>query len=371
MKRSSIIIGSALLSILAVAVWHLTETEREIRRLHRDFTSANWPVEAYRYDPSIGFEPTPGVYGKVRDGKFTFSTHALGYRVPLDADRNESRPGGVLSLGCSFTYGDEVNAEDTFTHRLGELLGLPAYNFGVCSYSYVSSLLRLEKLERTGVLKELSPSIILLGAGKWLYRRSTSPYYPTGSLQFAYSYLGRDGEGLAIKPPPEDHDIKHMMTAREAYFGERGRDGALTPERRALLKGLVPRVSKAREAKREITSRSPDVPERDLYEFLLPKFHEISSRIGARFVVLWMPRSAEQKPPTVVAEIMDELPGALLVDGMKALERIGFEDLFQPEGIHYNRRTHYAMAELIAVELRRGGSQESKHERAAEDMARP
>ena len=143
---------------------------------HNLLTGSRWPIGSYRYHEAIGYEQTPSFSEMLLDNSFYFKTHQFGYRIPRFADNNSYESGGVLSLGCSFTFGDGVEAEDTFSFLFAESLKKQAYNYGVCSYSYASSLLQLEELHKKGVLKKLKPSIVILGAGDWLIERSLSPF---------------------------------------------------------------------------------------------------------------------------------------------------------------------------------------------------
>ncbi len=116
-------------------------------------TASRWPLDVYGYHKTIGYEQTPGVSVRLLDRSFTSRTHELGFRIPLAQDQRTVGPGGLLSVGCSFTFVG------------GEILGIPSYNYGVSSYSYIGAPLKLEELEQRGLFDQLQPSAIVLGAG--------------------------------------------------------------------------------------------------------------------------------------------------------------------------------------------------------------
>jgi len=111
---------------------------------HNGITKLRWPVGAHRYSEGAGFEMTPGFSAKMLGSSFYVKTHELGFRIPEFQDSKSVITGGVIAIGCSYTFGDEVDAEKTFTWQIAARLGLPAYNYGVCSSSYTSSILQLQ-----------------------------------------------------------------------------------------------------------------------------------------------------------------------------------------------------------------------------------
>ena len=169
-------------------------------KFHKEFADRDQGWPGLRYHPTIGYEQTPE-FEEQWDTYFAKS-HELGYRIGKGDSVHEITPGGILAIGGSFTYGDAVEHEQAFPKVAADALGVPVYNYGVGSYSYASALLQLRDLDERGVLERLAPSIILLGAGDWLVDRSLSPLFPTSGLPFGYAYIGRQGDELAVLPPP-------------------------------------------------------------------------------------------------------------------------------------------------------------------------
>lgn len=320
--RKLVVAGGSALLTLALVSFGLLESYGE--RFHALLTRGRWPVGSYRYDAATGnFELTPGISKSMLDGSFHVKTHHLGYRIAEGADAEAFRPGGVLAIGCSFTFGDEVEAEETFTAVAARTLGLDAYNFGVCSYSYASVVRQLEDLDRRGVLEQLAPSIVVLGAGSWMPARSLSPFYPTPDLQLAYPYVGLEEGVPAVVDPPGAISVRHAIgfATTTSYFDGDRRDVPFDLRRRLLMLATIPRVLLARVTQR--TFANPVTPEQ-MYRFVLERISRITGRIGAKLVVLNMPihRQEATLDPALVAAI-DECRCATLVDGHAALARHG------------------------------------------------
>jgi lysophospholipase L1-like esterase len=106
-------------------------------------------------NPDLVYELHPGVEAtytylnpQVRDLEYRVRVNAAGQRGAL-LDPSSAKP-RVLVLGDSYAFGFGVNDDETFPHRLGELLGGRAdvLNFGVPGYDLVQevALLRAKGL---------------------------------------------------------------------------------------------------------------------------------------------------------------------------------------------------------------------------------
>jgi lysophospholipase L1-like esterase len=107
----------------------------------------HWYVQTVRYHPVLGWSGAPNLVAS-KDG-IPIRTNALGYRDREPGDAQHLQRPGVLVLGDSFTWGDEVRFEDRFTSLLEASCGavcdrLPAIrtiNNGVIGYGTAQSLL--------------------------------------------------------------------------------------------------------------------------------------------------------------------------------------------------------------------------------------
>lgn len=282
---------------------------------HKFLVNGRWPIGSYRYNAGIGFELTPGFCGVTNNGAVSKSVcvHELGYRISPEQDPHSFRQGGVLSIGCSFTYGDLVESSETFTQRIADSLGLEGYNFGVPSYSYASSIVQLRQLHERGVLDELAPSIVVLGAGGWLKRRSLSPFPPSGSgPRYTYAFIDRLGDKAFIAQPDEIYSSKYVFDMRAKYFTPDPLDKKFTSERQHLLQQLMPTAIKADRARRSFPKST--VTDEQLYEFILVEIQHLAQAHDMQFVVLW--QFAEKYPdlPQSLLEAARAHDDVLLVD---------------------------------------------------------
>ena len=106
-----------------------------------------WYLQAVRYHPVLGWSGYPNFVG-MRDGR-PVRTNSLGYRDREPVEADDGKKPGVLFLGDSFTWADEVALEDRFTSLLEASCGLQcdrlpairAINRGVIGYGTAQSFL--------------------------------------------------------------------------------------------------------------------------------------------------------------------------------------------------------------------------------------
>lgn len=122
-------------SISPVAVANYRD--RRIDLIRRGYPAA--------HDARLGYVPRPG---------FASAENRWGAMVSIGADSLRTngpgpRPagaGGVLAVGDSFTFGDQVADADTWPARLEQRLQRPVWNGGVFGYSFAQTVLRAEQL---------------------------------------------------------------------------------------------------------------------------------------------------------------------------------------------------------------------------------
>lgn len=339
---------------------------------HRDLTRGRLPIGVFRYARGPGFELTPGFSARMLDGTFFVRTHGLGYRIPENADARNVSSGGVLATGCSFTFGDEVEAQDTFAYRLGEKLGLPSYNFGVPAYSLASVIRQLETLRERGVLDQLAPSVVVLGIGDWLVERSLNPFVPSEDMQYAYPYIAEVGGGghedgdrgtgaasggtgrrLAVVDPPAWASIEHKFTFAGLYFPEGTRNVRLTPRRMWLLGREIPRVLRANfdgNRTRKKLLRQLPFPTVELYDFVLA---EVEKNFAPQVVLVVLALTIDPARPIdsgLVAAVRRH-PRFRLVDGARALREAKVPAEAYCCGRHPGPAAHEAYAAALARTL--------------------
>jgi hypothetical protein len=342
--RAALLLVGTAVPLVALLVYYAIS-------YHDVLVKSRWPLGVYEYDPVLGYRLSPGFSARLLDGSFHVSTHELGYRVPESADRVLAPPGGVMSLGCSFTFGDEVEAEQTFTYLVAERLGLPAYNYGVCAYSYPTMILQLRRLQESGVLDRLRPRVLVLGVGDWLIARSFSPFMPSDDLQYAYPYFSVRDDEVVIVQPPEPFSLAHLFKLQRAYFPEGRRDVPLTLRRFLLLAREVPRVLYANllgNRQRARLKQGPPVPSEVLYGLILREVEKVSFPAGMHLVVLWMSTLPNEDMDPGLRAAAAHHPGVDLVDGGEALRRDRVAADQYCCGHHPGPQAHQAYARAIA-----------------------
>lgn len=120
-----------------------------------------WGGDVVGYDAKLGWQTVGAGYG------------ALGERLSERAPRAPSAR-RVALIGCSFTHGDEVEAEQTWAHHLAALRpDLDPWNLGVGGYGLDQAVLRLER-----VAAELRPDEVWIGLMPSALPRMLSLYRP-------------------------------------------------------------------------------------------------------------------------------------------------------------------------------------------------
>ena len=110
-------------------------------------------------DPDLGIKPRRG---RVRMGHkvvnddtvlfdVIYSTLDSGWRV---TPQNPSAKTAVVFFGCSFTYGEGLNDEDSFPFKVGQILGpqYQVYNFGMSGYGSHQMLAQIQ----SGILDDMA-----------------------------------------------------------------------------------------------------------------------------------------------------------------------------------------------------------------------
>src|SRR5262249_10078893 len=120
------------------------------------------PTMAYSFDvyhPTRGWALRPGFSGVEVDNA-TFSSNSRGLRG--SSEHTYEKPLGnlrILTVGDSFTFGDEVSDDETWAYFLEKLLpGSEVLNFGVHGYGHDQMLLYLRE---EGI--KYRPDIVILG----------------------------------------------------------------------------------------------------------------------------------------------------------------------------------------------------------------
>ncbi len=104
----------------------------------------------FRHDDLLGHVPNPGFSGP-GIGRSFHTIDADGFRSCGESAScvNGSEDGAILTVGDSFTYGDEVRDEETWPAQLQRLTGRRVLNGGVTGYGFDQMVLRAEQYAAT------------------------------------------------------------------------------------------------------------------------------------------------------------------------------------------------------------------------------
>lgn len=286
-----------------------------------------WPVGAYVYDPGIGFDFAPNISGFIQDRSFYVKSHRLGYRIGKNEDASNFQDKGVLSLGCSFTYGDEVESEQTFTQLVADSLNIPAYNYGVSSFSYIHALLKAQKLKDEGILDQIKPEYVILGCWSGLLDRSRSPYPPlTGNMPLVAAHITKNEDGLNIHPAANFNDAFELIK----LYRKEGPGMNFEKFRKIFV--IAPSyvkmfltMDRSKGASKNKTYNE-NVTDFEIYDFYLTEMEKVFSSYNTQIIVLYMPYRSFDIPDKALMEALALHPDIILVDGHEAVKRFNLKD---------------------------------------------
>lgn len=185
MRKSTVLnIGLATISVCLTLLG--LELAVRIHRgtvLHFQSLTAEPQIRVGRmaYHPRLGWLPKPGRVST----RWTSNVDASGIRSNGRSILAAGRP--ILAVGDSFTFGDEVEDNETWTAHLERLLNARVLNAGVGAYGIDQAFLRAELL-----LDEYNPGVVILSFISDDINRTEYSYYPYGGGWKPY-FRYRDG----------------------------------------------------------------------------------------------------------------------------------------------------------------------------------
>jgi len=103
-----------------------------------------------RFDAELGWDNRPNrslAYSNFLGRTIRIRTDALGARGPDP----QAGPDLIDAYGDSYTFGSDVNDDETWSHVLSRLTGIRVRNFGVVAYGPDQALLKIERNFRRGI----------------------------------------------------------------------------------------------------------------------------------------------------------------------------------------------------------------------------
>jgi len=286
-------------------------------------TPLRWPVGAYVYDKNIGFDFAPDVSGPIQDGSFYVKSHHLAYRIGEHDDGNSFQPGGVLSLGCSLTYADEVESEQSFTQVIADSLGIPAYNYGVSSFSYAHALVKAQNLRDEGVLDKLQAQYVVLGCWRGLPDRTRTPFprIASKSIPLTAAYFKKEGKDLKIEYPLGSRHAFELIT----MYRKNGPE--LNFKKFSKIFFAIPRFAyvylKNNSLSQQVRQIKPGtlLSDYEIYDFYFTNIESVFSSYHSKIIVLYMPMSPDDQPSEGLMKAIAAHPDIIFVDGKQAIKK--------------------------------------------------
>ncbi len=342
-------------------------------RLLPDSTAENrhWYLQTVQYHPVLGWSGYPH-FVSTKDG-IPIRTNSLGYRDREPVAADDERKRGVLFLGDSFTWGDEIRLEERFSSLLEDSCGLvcdrlPAVrsiNRGVIGYGTAQSV--LDYL----VFREERPFeavILALYTGNDLADNADveSPSGPRPRL--IRCDRQNAGQGLCLEgvpvPPVVDWPEHRLINPRGEVTRSFGWSGmiSLASQRRA------PRVLLDRRIARQMVGVLEAVPfpivERTSQAAIEDRIGQVEAILralnqtvrdgGHAFGVMVFPsarayagqNNAELEEYSEILGILDRL-GIPFVDYYEQTKALRWEDLFSGIQGHWRAAGHQEAAKLL------------------------
>ncbi len=252
------------------------------------------PGSLFVYDADLGWAPRPGA--RSADARVTID--ARGARHDGARTGTQAPDLRIVTIGDSFTFGDEVGDRETWPARLEALLvaegrRAEVVNLGVNGFGLDQAVLRFE---RDGVA--MQPDVVLLGLQPENLLRNSNVlrpvFFPGTGLPLSKPRFVRRGDTWVVFNQPAAGPEEVLATVRaprdapllehEGWWDDRFRAG---PWQASVLASLVATVLWPPEAAagfRMTPTRA------DLGTFLVDRLASAVADGGARLVVVHLPR---------------------------------------------------------------------------------
>ncbi|MEL6534042.1 MAG: hypothetical protein AAFQ98_01455 [Bacteroidota bacterium] len=193
-----------ILLVFGLVVWGMLSFQKskiDLLYLSLKKPARGWLGQPHIADDQLGYAPNPGAqaFHTFPDSTFLpMRWSEEGFRIPVEAELpgTEEDP-LILFLGCSFTYGDAVAAEKTFSYLVADSLGFRYQNAGVCGWGLAQMYLR-----GTELIQKYKPDYVVLQYSPWLVERGVANYAPSYSALIPSPYIYSVKDGVHVAPPP-------------------------------------------------------------------------------------------------------------------------------------------------------------------------
>lgn len=330
---------------------HAAGEYRALRRLHGVWFQGD-PLSVP--DPEIGFGPNRGGLSRFRvrgaDHFVDVATNLQGLRVPPDQRQTALAAADVVAVGCSFTFGYGVEAEQAYPAVAARTAGLIIANRAVTGYGTLGAVMALE---RSG---GLHPKVVTYGFTDVHLKRNLRPCAPFAlPICSPQARVEITAEGPRLRPPVggEWRERLNQRLMADLDRPDEAADG---------WRGLAKMVEGA-----FTTLTMPDwanTPENQAaaLAFLLRRMKAATDAMGARLVIVRIPDPKGLTaagvprdlgpPPEILLRSLP--PGVELIDEAPTLAAIPPEQSLRvsPTDGHPGPTAHRAIGEDLGRRLR-------------------
>jgi hypothetical protein len=270
----------------------------------------------FRSSAWLGYAAVPGAEGAYLfpgGGVTPIKFDARGFREAPGATPHDAPM--LMTLGCSYSFGDAVPAEQTFTFLAARHLQLGSINAALSGYGLAQMTLLAQRL-----VPELRPRVLLVEYAPWLIDRAIDGRAPAAFGDIPTPYFTNQGK-WDVAPP---HFETSVFEAPFWMFANRGQPrGELTFLLRASLPYFVAtdanRMSFAvRRAAGRIKPSSTD--RLGVVREAYGRMQRVAEASGARMLVFALAAGGPSPAPDVIDAITGT--GATFVDADEALKRL-------------------------------------------------
>jgi hypothetical protein len=290
------------------------------------------------YHPRLGWLPRPGQF----NWGWSSNVDAASVRSNGRSIETVNRSRPILAVGDSFTFGDEVNDNETWAAILEEILNVRVLNAGVPAYGIDQAFLRAELL-----LDEYDPEAVILSFISDDINRTEYSYYPWGRGWKPYFEYQDSSLVLRNVPVPQEPAPPRSFPALRYALGYSDLADALLDRIATRWWHNLPLIERIH---RDGESVSVD---------LLVRLNGLVKDRGGQFIAIALATNgrigSNSRLPNLVKRASEK--GVKVLDLSMEIQKLQAnqqqEGLFTPGG-HYSPAINRLVAERIAAILHEG-----------------
>lgn len=287
------------------------------------------------YHRTLGWIPKPGRFSS----QWTSNVDSSGFRNNGRSVSTQGRP--ILAVGNSFTFGDEVEDNETWASYLEEILKNRVLNAGVGAYGIDQAFIRAEFL-----LDKYDPDIVILSFISNNINRTEYSYYPHGRGWKPYYEYKDSSLVLRNVPVPQDYSPRKFQSLRHIL--------GYSFLANVIFKRIAPEWWYDFPVIKRIHNDGENV-----CIALLVRLNLLVKSRGSKFIAIPLATNGRigdnERLPGLVKGVTEK--GVEVLDlsaEMLKLQPSQFQNLFMPNG-HYSSAMNRFVAEHIAAYLHKRG----------------